>query len=70
MSGARDYHTKRSQSEKEVSLICGTWKKKDEKELIYKTSSETLETNVWLPEGKRGGRDKLGVWDYHLRTTM
>lgn len=30
-------------------------KKKDENELIYKTSSETLETNLWLPEGNVEG---------------
>ena len=28
---------------------------------IKQISSETLETNLWLPEGKCGGRDKLGV---------
>ena len=33
-------------------------------ELIYKTEidSETEETNLGLPKGKSGGRDKLGVW--------
>ena len=25
--------------------------------------SQTQKTNLWLPKGKVGGRDKLGVWD-------
>ena len=28
-----------------------------------KTDSQTQKTNVQLPKGKEGGRDKLGVWD-------
>ena len=34
-------------------------------ELFHKTEidSQTKKTNLWLPEGKGGGRDKLGVWD-------
>ena len=32
-------------------------------ELIYKTEtdSQTLKANLWLPKGKHGGRDKLGI---------
>ena len=32
---------------------------------IYKmeTDSQTQKTNLWLPKGKGGKRDKLGVWD-------
>ena len=39
-------------------------KKMDTIELIYKTEidSQTLKTNLWLPKGKHGGRNKLGVW--------
>ena len=36
--------------------------KNDTNELIYKTDSQILKTNLWLPKGKRG-RDKLGAWD-------
>ena len=34
-------------------------------EPIHKTEidSQTKKTNLWLPEGKGAGRDKLGVWD-------
>ena len=32
---------------------------------MYKTEidPQTQKTNLWLPKGKRGRRDKLGVWD-------
>ena len=53
-----------SQTEKDkyhISLTCGILKD-DTNELIYKTDSQTLKTNLWLPKGKRG-EDKLGVWD-------
>ena len=54
-------------SEKEkypmTSLICGIQKKKVTDELIYKTDSQELKTNLWLPKGKCGGENKLGVWD-------
>ena len=57
-----------SQTEKDkyrmISLICGILKKKTN-ELIYKTEtdSQTQKTNLWLPKGKGGGKDKLGGWD-------
>ena len=40
-------------------------KKKDTNELIYKieTDTQTLKTNLWLPNWKGGRRNKLGVWD-------
>ena len=47
-----------------ISLLYGILKS-DTNELIYKTEtdSQTSKTNLWLPKGKGGGRDKLGVWD-------
>ena len=36
-----------------ISLISGSWKKKDTNELIYKT-----ETNFWLPEGIVVGEER------------
>ena len=47
-----------------ISLICGI-EKNDTNELIYKTEidSQTLKTNLQLPKGKGGRRDKLGIWD-------
>ena len=40
-------------------------KEKDINELIYKTEveSQMWKTNLWLPKGKGGGREKLGDWD-------
>ena len=68
MDEPRDYHINWSKSEKEkyhmISLLYGILKS-DTNELIYKTEtdSQTSKTNLWLPKGKGGGRDKLGVWD-------
>ena len=46
------------------------YKKKDTNELIYKTEidSQTEKINLWLP--KWGERDKLGVWDLNIHTTI
>ena len=55
-----------SQTEKDkyhmISLICGI-QKNDTNELIYKTEidPQTQKTNLWLPKGKGGKRDKLGA---------
>ena len=40
-------------------------REKDTKKLIYKTEidPQTQETNLWLPKGIGGGRDKLGFWN-------
>ena len=45
--------------------------KNDTNELIYKieTDLEISKTNLWLPKGKRRGRDKLGAWDEHTHNT-
>ena len=56
-----------SQTDKDkdmLSLTCGVLKN-DTNELIYKTEidSQTQKANLWLPKGKSGGRNKLGVWD-------
>ena len=68
MDGARDYHAKRSKSERERQIpynITYMWNiKYDANELIYKieTDSQTEKTNLWLPKGK-GWRDKSEVCD-------
>ena len=38
--------------------------KSDTNELIYKTESDsqTQRTNLWLPQRRVGGRDRLGFW--------
>ena len=44
-----------------ISLTCGVY---DTNELIYETEtdSQMQGTDLWLPRGKGGGRDGLGVW--------
>ena len=46
--------------------------KYDTNELIYKTEtdSQIQKTNLWLPKGEGEGRDKLGVWDQQIQTTI
>ena len=41
-------------------------------EFIYKEEidSQAWKTNLWLPEGKGRDKGKLGVWDYHIHTTI
>ena len=43
-------------------------RKKDTSEFIYKTEidPQTWKRNLWLPKGKTGGRDKLGLNIYTL----
>ena len=45
-----------------ISLICGV-QENYVNELVYKTEidSKTQKTNLWLPKGKGGHSDKLGV---------
>ena len=49
-------------------------KKNDTSKLISETEtdSRTSKTNLRLPKGKHGwgGRDKLGVWDEYIHTTI
>ena len=56
-----------NQTERQMSYdITYMWNLKyDTNEPIYEaeTDSQTQKTNLWLPRGKGGGRDKLGVWD-------
>ena len=46
--------------------------KKDTNELVCKigTDLQTWKTNLWLPKGEAGGRDKLGIWDWQIYTTI
>ena len=44
--------------------------KNDTNEHIYKTDLQISKTNLWLPKGKRAGRDKSGAWDEHIYTTI
>ena len=53
-----DYHTTWSKSGRERQIAYDTtymWiLKYDTNELIYKTDSQILKTNLWLPKGKCG----------------
>ena len=48
----------------DITCMCNL-KENDTHELIYKTGtdSQTQRTNLWLPEGKGVGTERLGVWD-------
>ena len=48
-----------------ISLMWNLILKNDTNEIIYRTETalQILKTNLWLPKGKHGGRDKLGAWD-------
>ena len=38
---------------------------------LYTKQKQTQRTNLWLPKGKEdGGKDKLGVWDQQIQTTI
>ena len=57
MDGPRDYYTEWSQIEKHKHyMISHIWNlKNNTNKLIYKTDSQTLKKNLWLPEGKEVG---------------
>ena len=35
-----------------------------------KQTQQTFKTNLWLPKWTGGGRDELGVWDWHMHTII
>ena len=53
------------------SYVESNFFKKDTNELTYKTETDLQisRTNLWLPEGKRGRRDKSEAWDEHMHPT-
>ena len=70
MDGLRGYHTKRSESDRKRQVIYDiaymqNLKKNGTNELIYKTEieSQMQKTNLWLPDGKGEGKDKMEDWD-------
>ena len=48
------------------------WNRQDTNELTSRTEidSPTLKTNLRLPKERGGGRDGLGVWDWHMHTEV
>ena len=65
--GPRDYHTKWSKSDKDISYdIAYMWylKKNGANEHIYKTESHKCRKQTYGYQScKQGGGDKLGDWD-------
>ena len=49
-----------------IALLCGIVKN-DTKELIYKTE---IANKLVVTKGEGGRRDKLGVWDEQIHTTL
>ena len=46
-------------------------KKNHTNELIYKTETDKLRKQTYgYQRGKVGGRDRLGVWDWYIYTTV
>ena len=72
IDGPRDYHTKRSKSEKDnyhmisnimIPLICGTWNVTNETYLRNRGRLTGTENRLWVSRG-RGGED----WDQQMQT--
>ena len=68
MDGPREYHTEWSDSQREKQIpydITYIWNLKyDTNKPIYKIETDSgIETDLWLPRGRRVGRDGLGVWN-------
>ena len=38
--------------------------------LFTKQTHRLRKKSLWLPKGRGGGRDELGVWDEHIHTTI
>ena len=54
MDGPRDYHTKRSKSERDKYAITDMWNLRYE----TKTGLQTSRTHLWLPRGRRDEGEK------------
>ena len=37
---------------------------------LFTKQKQTQRTNLRLPKGRGGGRDGLGIWDWHMHTTV
>ena len=76
MVATRDYHTKRSKSERERQIpydITYMWNLKyGTNETIYKieTDSQKQKTDVWLPRRRGEERGGLGVWGWEMQTIL
>ena len=64
MAATRDYHTKKSKSERQIPYdMTYMWDLKyDTNEFIYKTETVSWiqRTNLWLSSGRRWGKGRIG----------
>ena len=72
MDGPRNNHTKWNKSGRERQIfynITYMWNLKKSNQFIHQKQTHWQKTNLWLPsgkeEGKRGRKDRLGVWEWH-----
>ena len=75
MDGPGDYHIKWSKSDRQISYdvtICGIQKKLIQMNLFTKPEqTHRLRKQTYgYQRGKVGGREKLGVWDWHIHTII
>ena len=74
MDGPRDCHTEWSKSDREISYdIAYMWNLKKWYKCTYLQNRNTVtdvENKLMVTKGGRGGRDKLGDWDWHMHTTI
>ena len=75
MDGPGDYYTKWSNSEKEISYdipYMQNLKKKIQRNLFtkQKQTHRFRERTYGYQGGRVGGRDRLGVWDWHKHTDI
>ena len=73
MEGPKDYYTKWSKSERERQIpfdITYMWNlKHDIDEFVYEIDLD-IENKLMVTKGKTEERDKLGAWDYQIKTII
>ena len=65
----------KSEREKQVSYDLVKCKKKKKKKIQMKLFTKQKQTHRewmygWLPAGERGGRNRLGVWEWYVQTAI
>ena len=73
MDGPRDYHTKWSKPKTNIMwyhLYMESKKMIQMKLFTKEKQTHRHRKQTWLLKGKGWGRDKLGVWEWHIHTTI
>ena len=76
MDGPRDCHTEWNKSDRERQIaydIAYMWNLKKGYKWTYPQNRNrvtVVENKLMLTRGKRGVRDKMGDWDWHIHTTI